>query len=60
MIYQGLLFFILLWVVYYVALPFLIKNSQKVKMNSKEPEKKYSEEEELAFDKELGILSKDE
>ena len=60
MIYQGLLFFILLWVVYYVALPFLIKNSQKVKMNSKEPEKKYSEEEELAFDKELGILSEDE
>ena len=60
MIYQGLLFFILLWVVYYVALPFLIKNSQKVKMNSKEPEKKYSEEEELAFDKKLGILSEDE
>ena len=60
MIYQGLLFFVLLWIVYYVALPFLNNEIESKKSKKTYPKKTFSESEQIEFDKELGILSKDD
>ena len=59
MIFQGLFFIILLWVIYYVALPFLsyeVKSKERLKAS---PKKAYSESDQAEFDKELGILPRD-
>tara|TARA_B100000214_G_C23919486_1_gene605318 strand:+ start:487 stop:672 length:186 start_codon:yes stop_codon:yes gene_type:complete len=60
MIYQGLLFFVLLWIVYYVALPFLNYKIKSKKSKKSYRKKTFSESEQIEFDKELGILSKDD
>ena len=59
MIFQGLFFIILLWVIYYVALPFLSSEVKSKEVLKTYPKKAYSESDQTEFDKELGILPRD-
>ena len=60
MIFQGLFFIILLWVIYYVALPFLSSKVKSKEILKTYPKKTYSESDQTEFDKELGILPRDD
>ena len=60
MIYQGLFFIILCWVVYYVVLPFLSSEVKSEEIKQTSSKKAYSESDQKEFDKELGILPRDD